>query len=198
MPEAATDRFTVKVVRYDVTRWTIAQSAVPFAMLSGVAARRIPNTLTVTAPLGLLALAFFLFFRAQQNLGAQTLLREGGRLRLQGSEEELSHRTAGRWTLRGNVARLHGSRLSYKLRLVEGDPAAFEQALASVLGTATATARRGSPRARGIAAAVLILGLVALTLAIVLQNLPLLAVGILAGIGGGATFGALSQRVIRS
>jgi hypothetical protein len=188
---------TAHVVRYDVSRWTVAQGVAPFALLAGIAARRIPSAGTITAALALLVLALFLFLRARRSLGAQTLMPQAGKLRLQESGDELSRQTTSRWTLSGATARLHGRRMSYKLRVAEAERVPLEQALTSTFGALTVTARRGSARARGIAGGVLALGVVALATAIALQSLPLLFVGVLAGIGGGATLGALSQRVMR-
>lgn len=185
------------MVSYDNARWTLAQSAVPFAVLAGIVARRIPSETASGVALLLLCVTAALLLRARRSMGTQTLVARSSALHLTPSAQDLSRRATSRWTLRSGTARLHGSRVSYKLRLIEGDATVFEAALTSALGRATTTVRRGSPRARGTAGAVLGVGLVLLGIAITLQNIPLLAVGLIASVGGGATLGALSQRVMR-
>ena len=197
MPERDSTGLPLTAIRYDVTRWTVAQGLVPFAMLASVAARRVPSTLTIVIAAALLSATLLTFARARCNLGRQILHNEGGKLRLQASGDELSRRTIGQWISQAGMARLHGTRTSYKLRVDEAHRGELEILLSQALGMASSTTPRGSPRARALAAVVLALGIVSLGVALILQSLPFLFVGVPAAVIGGATLGALSQRVIR-
>lgn len=187
----------VKAVRYDVARWAVVQTTLPIAMLAGIASRRIPGPTTTAVAIGMLAVSAWLILRARRSFGKQTLTHADGKAILQESGEELSRRTTNRWTLRGRSASLYGTRVTFRIRLVKGDEATFQAVLSSVVGERTQTTRRGTLRARAIAAGFFVLGLALVAVSIAIDNLPLLMVGILVAFAGGGLHGALSQRVMR-
>jgi hypothetical protein len=197
MSPSTQNELTVRVVRYDISQWTVGQSLLPFATLASIAARRTQSSIATVIAAGLIVAAFVVFMRARRNFGQQTTRRENGKLHFVQSGEELSRNMARSWTVRGTVARIHGIRSSYKLRFADTDRDALTALLTEHFGAPAKSERRGSPKARAIAAAVMASGLVALGFAIAFENIPLLFVGVVSSIGGGASLGAFSQRIAR-
>lgn len=196
MPERTASAVPLVATRYDLSRWTLAQALVPITTLASVAARRVPSTITTVVAVLMLVANLTALLRARRRLGSETLCAVRGRLRLQMSGEELSRATIRRWISRGGVVWLYSDATSYKLKVAEPHRTELEAVLTQALGAMSATRRRGSPRARVLAAGVCLLGLMVLGLAIALQLPQLLVVAVPAVIFGIAAFGALSQRVV--
>jgi hypothetical protein len=102
-----------------------------------------------------------------------------------------------RWTYRKGTARLYGARVSFRLRARKGDESVLEGTLRRLFGPPSELARRGSPRARGLAATVALFGLVLTIVALSRDNVLLALVGLPAFVLGLSAAGTLSSRVVR-
>jgi hypothetical protein len=184
-----------RITRYDRSRISVVQSLIPIATLAGIVARRTDFAFwSLGIAVMLLGATAWQLQRAVRRFGWRSLQIERGRLQCDALALRLPASEIREWTLHGGCARLYGATHSYKLACRPSARATFEAALRNLLGAPVALTRRGTPRARLLAALAAVLGAVALVAGILLQ-IPLLAGGVVVLILGFAAFMALSQRV---
>jgi len=185
-----------QVIRYDVTKLSMARNAVPLVILVSIVGKYIGVYALGVAILFQAALAV-LFIRARSNLGLQAIKAKGDSLIIPGVSQTVRRGAVTGWVLSGRRARVYGTQSSYRLTVPPAQQNELSALLTQALGRQLVTKRRGSSRARSVALAVAIAGAVAVAVGVGLTR-ELLApalVGIVAVIVGGASFGALSQRV---
>jgi hypothetical protein len=190
----ADSEFEARVTRYKVARLRLGQMLLPVAVLTTVAARRFPNVLTVLVALGMQVVCLAFFLTGGTRFGWQRLVFERGGMTVGSTDARIERNRVHRWTIVGGVARLYGLEHSYKLGARTGNEEALSAFLSSRFGPPLNLRRRGSFRARMIALAVGVMGLIGAAMAIGIGIDWLAIVGPLAFIFGVATFGALSQR----
>lgn len=191
-------QFQAQVIRYDVRMVRLARNLVPVAILVSIGARYAGTYYAAAVALLMQGVLAFIFVRARTRFGNQSVIAESDRLVLSESNTTIRRRKTIAWTLSDRLARVYGAEHSYRLVVSQGDVAEFGAALTAALGPITVTVRRGSPRARTVALAACISGIVGLGAGVFFELLVLALIGIAAAILGGATFGALSQRVARN
>jgi hypothetical protein len=164
-------------------------------MIAGVVARRTMAPTLVAAAGGLVAAAFAVLLSARRSFGRCTASPAGDRLRLGDGRAEISRRDVRAWTLDGGVARVYTAHAGWRVAVPAGEGASLDRILRSVFGSPLILRRRGSARARKIAAGVAAAGAGLVATSFALEIVPLVVVGVPALIFGLATFGALSQKV---
>lgn len=184
-----------RVVRYNVRLIKIARNLVPVGVLITIGAKYIGSYYALAVAVATQSALLYLFLRARSRLGAQAIVARPDRLVFVESRITLRRRSTLGWTLSQGVARVYGPSYSYRLVVAETEAGELGAALTQAFGPVTVTVRRGSLRARTIAMTVCISGLIALVVGILIELVALALVGIVLSILGGATFGALSQRV---
>jgi len=186
------------VTRYTLARIQRIQLLIPLAVLASTFAQRLPGVLTLSISLAIMA-AFWLVLRgAVTRLGLQTVRVDGDVLRI-GTDISIPRGEVQRWTFSNGVASLLCGGTSYRLRMDRNSEAGIENCLRSLLGAPTMLQKRGSPRARVTAGAVMVVGLAATATAFVLESMPLVIIGVPATILGFAAFATLSsQRIVGS
>jgi hypothetical protein len=183
-----------QVVRYDVRKTAVVRNAVPILVLVTTLSRY-AGTYAMVAALVLQAMVLALFVRARTNLKHQTLRGQHDALIIVHANQTVRRRATTGWTLSKNTARVYGKQYSYRLKAAPDQSDALAGLLAQALGARTETKPRGSARARSVALAISIGGVLALGVGFVMEILPLGLFGIAGAIIGSATFGALSQQV---
>jgi len=186
-----------KVVRYNVQLVKLTRSLVPLAIIATIGARYIGAYYVAAIALSAQGTLIYLFLRARAGLGTQAIVAGSDRLILVTTNTVIRRRSTIGWTLSDRLARVYGPAYSYKLVVAEGDANELAAVLTRAFGPVIATVRRGSPRARALALAGLVTGLVAIGAGLFFELAALALVGIVLAILGGATLGALSQRVAR-
>lgn len=194
--ESASPSVEMHVTLYRIARIRAAQALIPFMVLASIFARRSLGGVAVTTALLLQLATLVTFLSARRNLGWQQVRIENG-VGGFGPNLKLTHAQVERWTIRGRVARLYCQNVSLRLRSRSRDSQSLASYLRSWLGAPLQLERRGSARARGIAAIVAASGVGLIGAAVALDSVPLIVAGVLCVVLGGATFGALSQRVAR-
>ena len=184
------------VTRYTLARLQRIQVLIPIAILASTLARRLPGVLTLSIGLAVM-LAFWLVLRsAVTRVGIQTIRVDGDAVRI-GTDISIPSSIVERWTFSKGVASLLCGGTSYRLRTSRNSEAGVEDCLRSLLGAPTMLQKRGSTRARLIAGAVMIAGLVATTSAFVFDSIPLAVIGVPSMLIGFAIFATLSsQRIV--
>jgi hypothetical protein len=175
----------------------LARNLVPVSILVSIGARYAGTYFAVGVALLAQSVLAFMFLRARTRFGKQSVVAESDRLVLSESNTTIRRRKTIGWTLSDRLARVYGDEHSYRLVVTQGDVAELGAALTAAFGPITVTVRRGSLRARTVALSVCISGIIALGTAVFFELLVLALIGIAAAILGGATFGALSQRIAR-
>ena len=195
MTDSGDVKLEAKVTRYTIARLRFGQLLLPMAFVTAVAARRFPGVFTVGLALTAQALVLWLFFTAGKRFGWQRLAFERGGVTIGSTDARIERHKVHRWTIVGGLARLYGLEQSYKLRARGGAEPELSALLARQFGPPLALRRRGSLRARLIALAIGVCGLIGAAIAIGVGITWLAIVGPLAFVVGFATFGALSQRM---
>jgi hypothetical protein len=134
---------------------------------------------------------------ARRALGRCLLRSVGGRLQLGESGGEIPARDVRTWTLDGRTARVYTVHAGCRVRADPDQADAFRAMLVSVFGTPRSLTRRGSLRARVIAATVAGLEPAAAESGIFLEITSFAMLGVSAFVFGLAFLGALSQEVTR-
>jgi hypothetical protein len=198
MISIATESASVEmhVTLYRIARIRAAQALIPFAVVASIFARRSLNPVAVTVALLLQLATLVTFLSARRGLGWQRFRLDKGAGSF-GPNLRLARTRVERWTIHGRLARLYCQDISLRLRGRTSAAESLDACLRCWLGAPLLLERRGSARARGIAATVALSGLAFVAAAFALDNVPLVVAGILCVVLGGATFGALSQRVAR-
>lgn len=183
----------VEIVRYQVARLRLGQTLVPLAMLASVLARA-AGGIAVYVAAALIIASAVTFALARCGFGRQPLRILRGKIEV-ADAAPIVPAHLGRWTMAARTARLYGKGVSWKLVAAPGDEDRLRSSLASVLGQPLLLAHRGSRRSRMVALGACAAGLALVGLSLISDGTALLMVGIVATIGGFATFGALSQKV---
>lgn len=181
-----------------VTRYTLAklqriQVLIPLGVLASTAVSRLPGLVTLSTGLAVM-LAFWLVLRsAITRVGVQTIRVDDDAVWI-GTGISIPRDTVRWWTLSKGVTRLFCGGTTYRLRMNRGSETGIENRLRSLLGAPTILQRRGSPRARWIAGAIMVGGLAATIGAFLVDSVPLVIVGIPSMLFGFGAFAALSSR----
>jgi hypothetical protein len=200
MTQASNDddaSINVIVTRYYVARLRTAQALVPFVVISSIVARQHlePIALTVAVLLQLATLVAFL--SARRGFGRQPLRITHGAASFGANLQIARHRVLN-WTRNGRLARIYCGDLSLRLQARDNEADVLGQRLQSWLGAPLRMERRGSNRARILSLAVACAGLLLVVLAFIYSMVALVILGLPCFTFGIATFGALSQRVVRT
>jgi hypothetical protein len=181
-----------------VTRYTLAklqriQVLIPLGVLASTAASRLPGILTLSIGLAVM-LAFWLVLRsAITRVGVQTIRVDGDAVWI-GTGISIPRDSIRWWTCSKAVIRLFCGGTTYRLRTSRDSETGIENCFRSLLGVPTMLQRRGSPRARLIAGAIMVGGVAATIGAFLADSVPLVIVGIPAMLFGFGAFAALSTR----
>lgn len=184
---------TARIVRTNRASWRLGQALVPFAILATVAARPLGSVAVMVALL-CQAAALFWFVRARRYLGRLGIETQGDGL-VAGETLRIPRTEVQAWTLVGSLARLYGSTATWTVTVNATESASLASLLSRAFGQQLMLRRRGSQRARAIAAVVAGVGATAVALAFAFDLPALVVVGVAATVVAIATLGALSQRV---
>jgi len=144
----------------------------------------------------LLAVTLIVFWSARRSFGKLPLTAGGGRLRIGDDDNGAIRRVdVTAWTIDGPSARVYTRSAGWRFKVSAEDAAALRTLLAGAFGAPLVLRRRGTKRARMIAAMVATAGAVVTATAIALETPPLVVVGVPALVFGLAVLGALSQKV---
>lgn len=144
---------------------------------------------------GLQLAAVAAFVLARRSFGRRQLKMSGGKIHFSADENPIVPARVKSWTLSGSTARLYEGDMSWKIVADLKDEGDLRNLLSRLLGKPLLLHPRGSRRARAIALSVCLVGVLLVAVALGLSFMPLFPVGVLGAMVGGATFGALSQRV---
>jgi len=181
-----------------VTRYTLAklqriQVLIPLGVLNSTAARRFPGILTLSIGLAVM-LAFWLVLRsAVTRFGVQIVRVDGDAVWL-GSGISVPRDSVRWWTCSKGAITLICGGTTYRLRMKRDGETGIERCLRSLLGAPTRPQRRGSPRARLIAGAIMVGGVAALICGFVVNSVALACIGVPSMLLGFGAFAALSSR----
>jgi hypothetical protein len=184
---------TAKVVRISVANVRLAQVLWPGAMVAGILARRFSGMLAGTIASALLFVGLGAMLLARRNLGRHPVSVGRHTISFDGTKEAVAVADVASWTFDGSVARLYGTKFSWALIATSDEP--LLASLMSVLAAPVQLQRRGSRRARTIAAAICLAGIASIPVSIFIDVLPLMLLGVVCAILGFACFAAFSQRV---
>lgn len=182
-----------KIVRYNIARLRFGQLLLPIAVVTAVAARRLPNVFTVLLAVGVQATTLALFISAGRRFGWQRVVFKHGGLSIGSTDARIERHEVHRWTVNGGLARLYGLEQSYELRARSEASVELSELLSRCFAPPLTLRRRGSFRARVVALTVAVCGLAGTAVAIGVGITWLAIVGPLAFILGVATCGALLQ-----
>ena len=184
-----------RAVRTDVGRVRLAQVLVFVCLVAGPIARRLMIAPLLAAVGGLLAATALMFWSARRSFGRLPFANVDGRLRVGDGQDSIRRAEVTAWTIDGPSARVYTHSAGWRFTVGKDDAEALRAMLTGALGAPLELRRRGTKRARMIAAIVALAGAVATATAIALQTLPLVVVAVPALVFGLATLGALSQKV---
>lgn len=179
-------------VRYDLAQLRWAQLLVPLAVIVTVVARAVPEAPAIMVALAVQVAAVVQFIRARKKLAAQPLEVMNGKLQLGTSGHSIESTQVSDWTTHGSSARLYGPTYSWRLSANNGE--ALEDTLRRVFGRPLQLRRRGSPRARMIAAVTFFVGLLAAVCGAYINVMPMFIPGLIMALASIPVFAALSQR----
>lgn len=184
------------VTRYTLARLQRIQALIPIAILASILARQLPGILTLSIALAVMV-AFWLVLRgAIRRVGIQSVRVDGDAVWI-GTDISIPRSTVQRWTFSRGVASLLCGGTSYRLRTNRNSEAGIEECLRSLLGAPTMLQKRGTPRARVIAGAVMIGGVGATISAFAFDSVSLAIIGVPSTLIGFAAFATLSsQRIV--
>lgn len=184
------DSLPVVTTRYDLRRLRLAQVIIPLGAIAGVVARRTMSPVAIVVAVVLLATATCTLLTLRTTQGRILRVRRG-HLRL--DDEQVRPDQLSLWRWQGDRARLYLQTGALVVRAAD-TPAELQARLRSVFGSPVEFARRGSPRARWLAAALFFAGATLTTVGFIVES-HLASAGVLLVIAGFAAFGTLSQRV---
>lgn len=196
MNDADSARVMASVARWRRARLRLAQCLVPIAVLGTILCRRWGEPVLLLAVVALQAAAIGAFVAAWRRFGRRPVRVEGGKIRFGDVEPPIVPSSVTSWTFTGSTARLYGEELSWKIQAAPSEGELLCGVLSRVLGRPLSVRPRGSRRARQVAVAVAAGGVALVVTAIASGFMALFPVGLLCTIGGGAAFGALSQKIV--
>ena len=173
----------------------LGQVLVFTCLATGPIARRLMLGPVLAGVGGLLLVTLIVFVSARRSFGKVNLDVGGGRLRVGDGGPQLTRGDVTAWTIDRASARVYTRAAGWRFTTGAENADALTSLLVGVFGRPLVLKRRGSQRARAIAALVAVGGIPLIIAGIALQ-IPLLAMaGVPAFIFGLAGFGALSQKV---
>lgn len=183
------------VVRVNISKLRVCQLLIPLATIASVVARRTQSLSMTIGALAAIGAGIVVLFVARRSFGKCSLQFGSGRIRLGDGHGEILASDIRTWTLDRSVARLDGSTFCWKLsaKIEEGD--LLRTQLTAILGRPKLLKRRGSPRVRGIALGVAVLGAAILAVGISMDVVAAAFIGTPCLVLGLAVFGAFSQKV---
>jgi hypothetical protein len=185
----------VNASRYKVLGIRVVQATWPMGMLASILARRLPSEALQTLAWALLISGFLAFVVSRKAWRRVPIKLEGRRLQSICFDGELHPAQVPQWSFDRGVARLHGTRVSWKLTCKPDDEAVLSEMLTRALGDRVPVKPLGSPRARRLALVAAAMGLIASVAGVALELVPLFCLGVIAVVLGAACYGAFGTRV---
>jgi|SRR3569623_288528 len=184
-----------RAVRTDVGRARLGQALVFICLAAGPIARRLMIGPLLAGVGCLMAVTLIVFWSARRSFGKVALTGGNGRLRVGEDKESIGRADVSAWTIQGSSARVYTRSAGWRFKVSPENAEALRATLAGTFGAPLVLKRRGTKRARMIAAIVALAGAVTTATAIAIDMPPLVVAGVPALVFGLAVLGALSQKV---
>jgi hypothetical protein len=186
----------VRVTRYALKRVQLGQLLVPVAIGVGILARRFPEVVSPYLVFALYGGVLAVVLSGIRRLGKRTLRVEDAAIEL-GDGLRVARSEIAWWAMHRELVRLYGDEVSFRLRAHADDVSRLAAQLTQVFGPGQVLQPRGSLRARRLALAACLLGVLLMLSVFVHGKMLVLLPGIVCTLLGGASYATLRQRVLR-